>query len=490
MEHIYFGRALLLSRVILAQPTLAQSNRPDASWDEAPLKASFLLAAADTGAAGDTSTSDQGKKSSEAPSETAPAGGFFGGGAAGLFGGSDTSSSLGQQSATAGYELRGSGAAAAPGGTNILTAPVRGAAVTFENGVFVYPSLFAGIGHNDNVLSQASNPVSSTLYNVVPGAIAELKTHGDRYTVSYVGNFTRYASSADDNYDHHDLFLAGDNYFTSRALLGWSVGYMNSSDPRGATDRAISTEPDMWHASVTHGLFAYGAEKATGKVELEGTYQDKRYITNRTTTVGSDVNLTTLSGRFFYRVMPKTSMVFEIRNTRADYIQSISTNDNTERRYYVGATWEATAATPGTFKLGRATKNFTDPAHQDFSGSSWEGTVRWAPLTYSTLDIITSKGTSDSTGVGAYVLNTGTTLVWNHKWATYIASKVTAGTLRSDFAGADRLDNTKTYGLGFSHELSRTLRAAADWTYTDRNSNQDTFDFKRNVLMFSIEGTL
>jgi len=52
------------------------------------------------------------------------------------------------------------------------------------------------------------------------------------------------------------------------------------------------------------------------------------------------------------------------------------------------------------------------------------------------------------------------------------------------------VDTTRSYGLGFFHELSRAVRAGLDWTYTDRNSTQDIFDFKRNILMLSIEGTL
>ncbi len=88
-----------------------------------------------------------------------------------------------------------------------LTGAGRGAAIVFDNGIYLYPSLFAGIGHNDNLLSGPATAalVSSSVLNLVPGVVAEMKTHGDRYTLSYLGNYSRYASSSIDDYDHHDL---------------------------------------------------------------------------------------------------------------------------------------------------------------------------------------------------------------------------------------------------------------------------------------------
>ncbi len=502
MASIGSARMLIIFAAIVSLPALGQSARPNVRWDGLALKPTFVLAAADTGGSGDGSTAaaaDQDKKTSQPPTEPPAADNFFGiRGSTGLFGGSDPSSSLGQQAATAGYELRGSGgdAASYPGSAMPLTGAGRGAAIVFDNGIYLYPSLFAGIGHNDNLLSGPATAalVSSSVLNLVPGVVAEMKTHGDRYTLSYLGNYSRYASSSIDDYDHHDLFLAGDNTFTNRTHLGWKVGYLNNSDPRGATDRPSlpGAGPDLWHSSNVSGTFAYGAAQATGRLELETSLQDKRYLTNRLYTASSDADIAMVSGRFFYRVMPKTSLVFEVRNTHYYYIQDTLSNDNTERRYYVGVTWQATAATSGTFKVGRLNTDFTAVNHADYSGASWEGGIRWSPLTYSTVDFTTSKSTANTTsaGSGSYVLNTSTNVMWNHKWASYIASRVSLGLLTSDYVGANRKDDTKTYGLGFFHDLNRRLRAGFDWTLTDRSSVQNIYEFKRNVVMFSLEGTL
>jgi hypothetical protein len=56
----------------------------------------------------------------------------------------------------------------------------------------------------------------------------------------------------------------------------------------------------------------------------------------------------------------------------ADYDSALSTEDNTERRYYLGYTWDATAATTGVVKIGRMTKDFDAAGRAGYSGSSWE----------------------------------------------------------------------------------------------------------------------
>lgn len=411
----------------------------------------------------------------------------------GVFGAASTDNAgISQRSAAAAYQLGGAGVASSGRSVegNILTSPTRGRPIRFDNGIFVYPSASIGYGRNDNVLGTQTNKVSSSFFVVRPELVGEIKTHGDRYTLSYQGNYGRYQSSSADNFNHHELWLGGDNYFTTRARLGWGVGYLEKSDPRGSTDRASSAEPDRWHAPIARVLGIYGAPGSIGRLELEGSMMQKRYDNNRATTIASDVDLNTVAGRFYYRFMPKTSVLFEVRNTWADYVWANSTQDNTDTRYYAGFVWDATAKTTGTLKLGRAYKRFDDASRQDASVASWEASVRWAPLTYSTVDLVASRAPLDSTGTGNYVLNNATTLTWNHKWASYVSSRVNYGVIKSDYKGSTREDDTKNYGVGFFHELGYRMRAGIDWTRTDRTSNDQLYNFKRDVTMVTLEAVL
>ncbi len=416
-----------------------------------------------------------------------PAAPTLGGG--GLF---DVSTGAGQLAFTPGYEAAGIGGGF--GGEVVgvgMTAPVRGAPVV-AGGVFIYPALGLSLGNNDNVTGSSANEIDSTFYSLRPQVVAEIKTRGDRYTASYAGNFTRYQDSSNDDFDHNDLQLAGDNVFTSRAALGWGIGYIQRTDPRGATDRPTSTTPDKWHSPIARALFAYGAKGAQGRIEVEASLQDKTYDNNRTFTRSSDVELRNLAGRFFYRVAPKTSALVEVRDTEADYKLATSTQDNTERRYYVGATWEATAATTGIFKIGRLEKKYDNAGVQDFSGSSWEGTIRWQPLTYTAFDLTTSKSTSDSTDTSSYdyIVNKNLSLVWNHMWSSYLGTRVSLGRLKSDFAASTRSDETTSYGVAVMYQWRRWLQVGLDWSHTKRDSNINTNDFTRNVTMLTLEGTL
>lgn len=387
-------------------------------------------------------------------------------------------------------DLAGIGRRSFEQGEMILTEPVFGVPLRFENGLHIFASGLAGIGYNDNVVGTATNTVGSTVLSAQPRIVGEMKKAGDRYTLSYTGNYTRYTNSAADNFNNHRFQLAGDNYFSSRSRLGWSAGYVDQVDPRGSTNRAVSAEPDRWTAPVARGLYTYGAKGAQGRFEVEGALQNKRYQNNRVITEGYDVDTQAYSGRFFARVMPKTSAVFEVRHIKADYKLATSPYDNRDNRLLVGLTWEAAAKTTGSFKIGRQKKNFDLASMTDASRGTWEAAIRWEPLTYSTFDLITSRAAADSTGVGSYTNTTQTALVWNHQWAGYLSTRATLGALKSDFAGTDRSDSTRNVGLGVFYGLGSKYRAGLELVQTRRNSSIDAFDFTRNTTFLSLEGTL
>lgn len=396
-----------------------------------------------------------------------------------------------QHQGAANYELSGtriSGVNA--GATNyILTTPVGSAgAYKTESGIYLYPSVFSGFGYNSNVGSSSSNVVGSSMLLFAPQLVAEMKNKGDRYTALVSSNTTRYASSSQDNTSGSELKVAGDNYFSSRARAGWSAGVLNASDPRQAN---IRTTVDKYRTTALNGRLIYGAPEASGRLELDLGTQDKSYENNRATTERLDLTLNSVAGRAYYRLGTRSLALGEIRNTRSRYASALAAaSNNTERRYYAGLTWDATAATTGIVKVGHMTKDFDQSSVPGFSGPSWEATVRWMPLTYSVIDLQTAKSTSDSTGVGGFEIRTSNDVFWNHKWTQSLTSRVALGRLATDFSGAGRRDIAINYALTVDYALRRWLKVGVDLAGTDNTSNIPSAEYKRTVTMFTLNASL
>lgn len=373
--------------------------------------------------------------------------------------------------------------------TGVLTAPARGLPIVM-GGVYLYPAIGVSLGNNSNVLGTSANEVSSQVTNIRPELVFEFKSQGDRYTASYFGNYSRYSNSSADNSNQYEFQFAGDNIIDSKTKFGWLAGYNETIDPRGGTDRGVSATPDKWNSPTLAALFSYGSPGAMGRIELEGTVQNKRYENNRALTAASDVNLAGFAGRFFYRVAPKTSLLFELKQNNANYLLPSSLNDNVETRFMFGATWELTAATTGYFKVGYLSKDFKTPSRETFSSMSWDGRIRWMPLSYSSVDLLTSKSTADSTGFGDFLLNRSFNLFWNHRWIGNWGTKVSAGWVKSSYMNTLRKDDLRTIGVGVTYDVKRWLRMGLEFNNTQRNSTLNINDFGRNVVFFTLDATL
>lgn len=399
-----------------------------------------------------------------------------------LFGSSDATANVAQQAATASYEQISGGAVP------------RGNPLRFSNGIFVYPSATVSLGHNDNLTGVATGKESSSVLTLAPQVVAELKRAGDRYALSYTGNYARHFSSNNDDFAQHLIELVGQQVFTARLRTNWGLSYQVGSDARGSTDTATGVdEPNKWHSTTLRGGLAYGAQGAAGRLQVDGSWMRKRFDNNRLLTVASDVDATTLSSTFFYRVAPKTSALFELRNTWSDYVLSTSDQDNQDRRVYVGLTWDATAKTTGSVRLGRAYKQFDGAsAREDGKSGTWEANISWAPLTYSTFNLSTAKGFADSSGTGDYLENTSMGLTWTHQWSSLTSSSVSLGRVSSKYSANTRKDVTDTLGLGLNRALSSNTSLGLNWTHSERDTSgtPTNLDFKRNVTMLQLQTSL
>jgi polysaccharide biosynthesis protein VpsM len=358
--------------------------------------------------------------------------------------------------------------------------------------LIVYPAIDASIGHNDNLYSSNTNKGSSTQFVTSPSVRAEAKIGAHAFDLAFRLDDVRYSASPADSFTSYGLLGNANLVFSGRAGLRVRGEYRQSVDPRGSTDRAGGDSPDEYLNYGAEGIFTYGATGARGRIEIDAAAYARRYQNNRLNTEGSDRNSTALGGTFLWRVAPKTELLAVMQHRRVDFVLPSSTQDSTEMRYQFGAKWEATAKTSGILKMGILEKKFDSSGRTDFIGSSWDGTVRWSPLTYSVFDFYTSKATSESTGTGDFLLSKTYGVNWNHAWNSRFSTAAIGNWRQDDYlgTGGGRVDKTTTFGASLTYHFRRWLRFGGSYTVSERVSNPNTFDYTRHLWMITVGATL
>ena len=353
---------------------------------------------------------------------------------------------------------------------------------------YVYPFLGVGLGYTDNLLGQATNEVSSMLYALSPRVQAEVRSGAHVHGLRYGGNYGIWADSRADDFANHEFVATTTNQFTARTDLTGTAYYLIQQDPRGLNVRTISAEPDKWRGLGVQLTGGYGARSAQGRIEVDLGLTDKQYRNNEAVTADLSVRTFDMAGRFFYRTGPRTRLLTELRYTQFDYDTDRYSND--ELRLLAGFTWDLTATTTGTAKAGVVRKNFDSATLSDYSAFTAEAAVRYLIRSYSVLEVAAARVPSDTAGSGFFTVDTYLATTWTHRWAGYLSTRALLGYLNQDVRGANRTDTTVTLGFGAYFDVRTWLRLGAELQHARRSSDDPTFDYTRNLLLFTVGGTL
>lgn len=369
--------------------------------------------------------------------------------------------------------------------------------------MFAYPELEIAANRDSNIALQPdATRKSGTIWYVRPAVRLEAKQGVNAFNLSYRGEYGRYDSQTNFNFNNHEVGATGDMTFDERNNLKLGLQYQDRVDPPGTLNIAQTPTPNKYHQPTFTALYTYGAQDAAGKLELKGGFLDKEYVNNRFATSGLDHSETDYGATFLWRIKPRTYATFNVKQTQYDYKESISTLNSTNTFALVGLRWDATAATSGQIAVGRVTKKFEDAGQaagrKDLTDTSWEGSIAWKPVSYSSIDFSTQYRPVDSTGLGNYTINETYQAVWTHAWTSRITSKMLASYSSDKFAsapvaaigGVDRSDTTKSGGLRLTYDMRRWLKLGADYLHSERSSNDVNFDYKREQIMLFVAGTL
>ena len=374
--------------------------------------------------------------------------------------------------------------------------------------VVVYPEADLTFKSNDNIYSQrASGTVKSSNITVLaPKVKIEAKTGPHTFDATYKVEHGSYSGVSSANYTDQGLTGNATWVFSGRSGLKLTAEYLQMHEDQGSVPgTATHSNPDKYHQSSLLAVAGYGAEGAQGRLEFEAGLINKRYDNFKTDNAGNPDNTKRdrddgkLGATFYWRIMPKTQLLFQATQTRYDYIPSSfagwTTLDSTERKYLVGVTWEAAAKTTGIFKAGSTKKDFSDSTLRDFSGTSWEAIVKWSPLTYSNFEFMTSKSPGEST-IGNASLDTRYGVTWNHVWSSRLSSAASFNNTKTDYqynaggVATPQSDKINNLGLKLNYQWLRTVKLGMGYDRTDKTSNNANSEYKRNIYSIFLSAAI
>jgi hypothetical protein len=358
-----------------------------------------------------------------------------------------------------------------------------------DSPLYAAPMISAAIGQDSNV-TNASSGERDTTYQLY-GADLILDARSNRSVFVWDLSVARgiYNDSRNDNYTDSGSRMGYDIAFDTRNFvhLGWD--YIRGHEGRGTTDRGLSLYPDKFFFNGVGGTYSYGATGAQGRIELYGSRGEKRYLNNPESTFASNRNLKEFGGVFYWRVAPKTYALVEGRGDGIHYLDTTSGLSSHETRLYIGATWEATAATTGTIKLGQLQKRF-DQSGQKFQEFAYEAQIDWAPRPYSNFSFFAVRTPTESTGLGDFILSDIASAVWTHQWNSRFMTTAAVRYQRDRYQGFDRDDDTTTLGLKAYYKFRRWVTFGASYLYVTRDSSVSNFNFDRNIWLLSADLSL
>lgn len=362
--------------------------------------------------------------------------------------------------------------------------------------VVAYPEIDVTLKSNDNIYSQPASGTrkSANITVIAPKLKIEAKDGPHTYDASYGVEHGSYSGVSSANYTDQKLGANATWVFSGRSGLKLGAEYMLGHDDQGAVPGAAThANPDKYHQTSFNALAGYGAEGAQGRIEVEAGLINKRYDNFKTDNAGNPDNTkrdrddAKIGATFYWRVAPKTQVLFQAVQTKYDYkpasFAGWTTLDSTERKYNVGVTWEATANTTGIFKVGNVKKDYSDASLRDFSKSGWEGQIKWSPLTYSNFDFVTSKSPGEST-IGNASLDTRHNVAWNHAWNSQLSSVVGYSYTDTEYqtnAGGGQKDKINAYNMKLNYQWMRTIKVGVGYDRTDKTSTNATSAYKRDI---------
>lgn len=365
--------------------------------------------------------------------------------------------------------------------------------------LYIVPTLDVKTGYVDNLFRSRSDEKSTWTSEVTPKMQAWLQSGVNTYSLAYQVVDYRYENSGRDNYTDQQVNLDLHHEFNAKHQLDVFGEYYDGHEIRGTglTDGlgGLVNAPVEYVRETYGGIYTYGNNSSRGRLRLEAKSADYDFKNFRSFTRFRDREQDTLSGTFFWKIASRTDVLVQVRAIDNEYdhistFDSFGSFDSEEYNYLVGVTWEATAKTKGSIKIGTYDREYDSSARDDDDGFQWEVDLTYMPRTYSAIKFETRRYSQETNGRGDSINTQEYSLAWDHNWSGRSSTKFLVLTGTEDYSGIARRDDRFDIEASYSYSAQRWLDLGAGFRREDRDSDDALFDYTRNVIFIEANVSL
>ena len=337
-------------------------------------------------------------------------------------------------------------------------------------GVKVTPLLQAGIGYDDNVYKEGSSDSSlkekgSMVYSLAPSVEFMIESGASYYALNLEAENKSFSSENDHNFTDYGADIDLNHEFNSRNRLNLKGGYGVRHDQGSAVAGESDKAPPEYKQQTAAFNYGFGAMEAMARVDVFADYDAKDYVKvgRQTTDSGEDRKLKSLGATAYYQLMPKTDVLLEAKQRNLSY-DNVDNAGFKVTSYLVGLSWDATAKTSGSVKVGHRNRKSEVDGVDDEGYTGWEVGLTFQPVDYSTIMLNTGRDygfESENPSDASFTKGSNVSLMWNHSWTSKISTDLgftyTDDDVQNSSGETQKERTVKTYTMGVNWAVMRNL---------------------------------
>ncbi len=365
-------------------------------------------------------------------------------------------------------------------------------------GIFeVTPTVTVSAASNDNLFRTYDNQFSSTSVITNPNLSAVAQSGANIYQFDANLEDGRYQDSPTDDYTDWSLSGSAQIEVTSRNSLSLGANYLSTQETRGtgfSEGLELAAEPAKYEITDYNLGYQFGSDGSRGILTLGVGFNDVAYSNVQDDVFSRDRETLSLESGLAIRISPSTNLLLQYQHTKVDYLKDsvelLGTQDSEENYVYLGANWTNNSSLAASVLVGFGNKDYVSELRNDQDIPSWQASIDWQPLSYSSFIFTASNYFSEAAGVGDSIESNSTSVDWSHQWSDRINSIIGIQRENSDYGGVNRKDEVDSPTAELSYAFRRWLDISLSFSRELRDSSISSLNYSQKVYMLNLRASL